>query len=145
MAVNNIEIPEYLNLKRTIEYLNQNQIDSIKRIDVQKEKLEIFGNGYSGYDFYIWHKPTEKGEIFIKAFEITKNQRLSKEKIYNKTKTEITTIDTNFHFYQVNSLIYEGSLGKFYPARFELWFKSKNIGIEKKLIEKEYLIDGWDR
>ena len=144
-SFNNIKVPENSNLKKPIEYLNQNQIDSILRIKVDKEKIEIIGTGYSGYDFYIWHKPTEKGEIFIKAFEITQNQILSQEQLFNKTRKIIEKTNTDFELYKGNSLIYEGGLGKYYPVRFELWFKSSETGNEQKLTEKEYLIDGWDR
>ena len=33
----------------------------------------------------------------------------------------------------------------FYYQGKELWFKSETSGIEKKLTEKNYVIDGWDR
>ena len=39
--------------------------------------------------------------------------------------------------------IYEGDWGKPYAARFELWFKPVNGGHERKLIEKNYKIEGW--
>ena len=42
--------------------------------------------------------------------------------------------------------IYEGHWGKPYAARFELWFVSDNSGgQEKKLLEKNYKIEGWQR
>ena len=94
----------------------------------------------------MWHKPTEKGEIYIKAFEITKNQRLSEWKLTNRTKNTITELSNDFKVFTGRTVIDEGTFEKFYPARFELWFKSATDGNRKrKLTEKSYLIDGWDR
>jgi hypothetical protein len=50
-----------------------------------------------------------------------------------------------FELYKGNTVIEEGTFEKYYPVRFELWFKSAQDGTEKKLTEKRYIIDGWDR
>ena len=141
----NIEIPEGENYQKPTEYLNNKEVDSLKALTVDSEKIEIIGTGYSGYDFYMWHKPTEKGEIYIKAFEITKNQRLSEWKLTNRTKNTISELSDDYRLFTGSTVIDEGTFEKYYPARFELWFKSANDEIEKKLTEKSYLIDGWDR
>ena len=141
----NIQIPKNLKIEKTIKSLTNQQLDSIKRIKVYKDKIIIIGNGLSSYNFFIWHKSKEKGEIFIKAFELTQNIQLSELELYNGTKKEITELNNQFNFYKGNSTIYEGTFGDFYPTRFELWFKSEKTGIEKKMTEKSYLIDGWDR
>ena len=93
----------------------------------------------------MWHKPTEKGVLFLKAFEITSNNQLSKKKLRTRTKNSITKLSDEFILYKGTTVIDEGTFEKYYPARFELWFKSYYNGIEKKMTEKEYLIDGWDR
>ncbi|MGB0892714.1 MAG: hypothetical protein ACPGUU_10205, partial [Flavobacteriaceae bacterium] len=41
--------------------------------------------------------------------------------------------------------IHEGTFGKFYPVRFELWFESFRTKKKMKLTEFQLLIDGWDR
>ena len=41
--------------------------------------------------------------------------------------------------------IYEGNWGQFYGARFEVWFKPDSGGAERKLLEKNYKIQGWER
>jgi hypothetical protein len=41
--------------------------------------------------------------------------------------------------------IYEGDWGKPYAARFEVWFFPDNGGKERKLIEKNFKIEGWQR
>jgi len=72
----NIDTKDGLIYNKPIEYLNETQIDSLELITVNSEKILVIGSGYGGYDFYMWHKPTEKGEIYIKAYEISKNKRL---------------------------------------------------------------------
>ncbi|MFD2543744.1 hypothetical protein ACFSSB_15565 [Lacinutrix gracilariae] len=141
----NIEIPEKLNFEKPIEFLTNRQIDSLKRIKVSSEKIVVIGDGYSGYDFYMWHKPTEKGEIYIKAFELTQNVQLSEWKLSNRTRNKITELNNEYKIYEGRTVIDEGTFENFYPTRFELWFKSDSSGIEKKLTEKKYVIDGWDR
>jgi hypothetical protein len=141
----NIEIPNKLNFEKPIEFLKNQQIDSLKKIKVDNEKILIIGNGYSGYDFYMWHKPIEKGEIYIKAYELTQNIQLSEWKLNTRTKNTISELSDNYVLYEGNTVIDEGTFENYYPTRFELWFKSETSGIEKKLTEKNYVIDGWDR
>ena len=85
----NIEIPEGENYEKPTEYLNHAQIDSVKALKVNSDKIAVVGTGYGGYDFYMWHKPTEKGELYIKGFEITKNRQLSKRELTDRTKNSI--------------------------------------------------------
>ena len=141
----NIEIPENLNFEKPKEFLSYKQIDSLKNLRVNQEKVLIVGDGYSGYDFYMWHKPTEKGELYIKAYELTQNIQLSESELSTRTKNEITELGENYKLYTGNSVIYEGTFSHYYPVQFELWFKPENSGIEKKLAKKNYVIDGWDR
>ena len=140
-----IEIPENMKFEKPIEFLTNQQIDSLTKIKVSDEKIVVIGDGYSGYDFYMWHKPTEKGKLYIKAFELTQNIQLSELELSTRTENEITELGENYNLYIGNSLIYEGTFANYYPVRFELWFKPKNTEIEKKLTEKNYVIDGWDR
>ena len=39
----------------------------------------------------------------------------------------------------------EGDWGKPYGARFEVWFKADNENEEIKLLEKNFVIEGWMR
>jgi hypothetical protein len=41
--------------------------------------------------------------------------------------------------------IYEGDWGKPYAARFEVWFEPTENGNERKLFEKNFIIEGWQR
>ena len=141
----NIEIHENLKFEKPIEFLTNSQIDSLKKLKVNDDKLIVIGSGYGGYNFYMWHKPIEKGDIYIKAFELTQKVRLSEWKLSNRTKNTITKLSNEYQLYQGSTVIDEGTFENFYPTRFELWFKSEKSDIEKKLTEKSYLIDGWDR
>ncbi len=141
----NIEIPENLNFEKPIEFLSNKQIDSLKNLVVEKNKIIVIGDGYNGYDFFMWHKPTEKGKLYIKAFELTQNIQLSELELSTRTENEITELGENYKLYIGNSLIYEGTFAHYYPTRFELWFKPNNSKIETKLTKKNYVIDGWDR
>ena len=141
----NIEIPENLKFEKPIEFLTNSQIDSLKKLKVNDDKLIVIGSGYGGYNFYMWHKPIEKGDIYIKAFELTQKVRLSEWKLSNRTKNTITKLSNEYQLYQGSTVIDEGTFENFYPTRIELWFKSEKSDIEKKLTEKSYLIDGWDR
>ncbi len=125
--------------------MTNSQIDSLESIGVNQEKLLVVGNGYSGYDFYMWHKPIEPGKIYIRAFELTQNVQSTEEKLTERTKNEIVDLNNDYKLYKGSSVIYEGTFSNYYPTRFELWFKSKSSGVEKKLTDKNYLIDGWDR
>ncbi len=136
----NVEIPENMMFEKPNEELGYSNIDLL-----EQDKLEVTGSGYFGYNFYMWHKPTEKGEIYIKAIELTQNIQLSEPKLQNRTKNKITELSNNYVLYEGESVIYEGTFEQFYPVRFEMWFKAKETGKERKLAEKKYLIDGWDR
>ncbi len=141
----NIKIPKNLNFEKPIKFPTKSQRDSVKKLKVNRDKLIVFGNGFIGYDFYMWHKPIEKGEIYIKAFELTQKVELSEWKLSNRTKNKITKLSNNYQLYEGSTVIDEGTFEHFYPTRFELWFKSEDSGIEKKMAKKNYIIDGWDR
>jgi hypothetical protein len=42
-------------------------------------------------------------------------------------------------------MIYEGDWGKPYAARFEVWFKPDSGKTERKLAERVFKIEGWQR
>ncbi len=136
--------PSNFDFQKPVEYLEYRQRDSLNKLNVTEPKIEIIGTGYTVYDFYMWHQPREEGELYIKAFELTNNQQISKTKLDQRTKNIVDTISETFLLYKGRTTIDEGTFEKFYPVRFELWFNPEN-GNEIKLTEKKYLIDGWDR
>lgn len=144
-SFSNIKIPKNLNFDKPIESLTNRQIDSLENKIVNEEEILVIGNGYNGYEFYVWHKPTELGTLYIKAFELTQNIQLSEGKLTNRTSHKINQLDIKFNLYKSKTVIDEGTFEKYYPTRFELWFKPKNSDDEYKIKEVYYLIDGWDR
>lgn len=141
----NVVIPKEMNFGKPIESLQNSQIDSIVNTKINKEQIVVVGSGYTGYEFFMWHKPVEKGKLFIKAFELTQNIRLSEKKLNARTENIIEEIDDEYRMYRGSTVIDEGTFNKYYPVVFELWFRSIQTGEEKKLAEKKYIIDGWDR
>ena len=85
----------------------------------------------------------------MKAFEITQNTPLSTKRLKEKsTKSVFNSTDSLYKYRLSDSpdfTIYEGDWGKPYAARFELWFVPENGRQERKLIEKIYKIEGWQR
>ena len=144
-SFSNIKIPKDLDFEKPIESLTNKQIDSLENKIVNEEEILVIGNGYNGYEFYVWHKPTEFGTLYIKAFELTQNIQLSEEKLTSRTSHQINQLDTKFNLYKSKTVIDEGTFEKYYPVRFELWFKSQDSGNEIKVKEAYYVIDGWDR
>ena len=103
--------------------------------DFEVENARRTGNYYYSINF----QPKEKGYLFIKAYEIGTNQRLSEELAnYEYTKIE----DLTQNFYSGNFTIYEG-VGSKYCARIELWCKLNN-GKEYKVNQKNYMVEGKD-
>lgn len=97
--------------------------------------------GCCGYHtYYARFQPLEKGYLYIKAYEITTNERLSEEYIDNWSKIMIK--NSNQKFYSGTFTIYEGA-GDKYCARIELWFKP-NSGKEYMVNQKNYIVEGKD-
>ena len=95
------------------------------------------------YNYYTNYQPKELGSFFIKAFEITSNDRLSEERMTNRS--QILVENLNRQVYSGEFTIYEGSWGDKYGARIELWYKPANGNSEYKITQKNYIIEGWQR
>ncbi|MCW3170385.1 hypothetical protein OMO38_17800 [Chryseobacterium sp. 09-1422] len=94
------------------------------------------------YNFYTNHQPNESGYFYIKAFEITSNDRLSENRITERSKIVVEKPCTKI--YSGDFTIYEGSWDDQYGARIELWYHP-NSSSEYKIIQKNYIIEGWMR
>ena len=141
------EIPKkYEHLEKPIPYLNYAQKDSLHHIQKESQDLLVVGDGYNGYTFYSWYQPSSKGTLFIKGYETERNIELMPELLKDRTSIIIDATNNLYQLRSEETAIHEGTFDKFYPARFELWFQSNNNMLPAvKIIEKEYLIDGWDR
>jgi len=91
--------------------------------------------------------PGEPGSVYLKAFEVTKGTPLSVDRLEAKSKTRMTwSADPSELFgAKAGFTIYEGDWGKPYAARFEVWFKPDSGKADRKLAERIFKIEGWQR
>ncbi|MDK3157526.1 hypothetical protein QPK87_13205 [Kamptonema cortianum] len=89
----------------------------------------------------------EPGTVYLKAFEVTNGTALSVERLEEKSKTRMTwSADSSERFSaKAGFTIYEGDWGKPYAARFEVWFAPDSGEPERKLAERVFKIEGWQR
>lgn len=118
---------------------------SIRRGEPSFDLQQSFQPGI--YDSVLWLNPGEPGMVYLKAFEATKGTPLSGERLKEKSNEWTGWSDdpgeqffSNTHF-----TIYEGDWGKPYAARFEVWFAPDSGAPERKLLEKVFRIEGWQR
>ena len=109
----------------------------------------ILRNGMQGgiYEGAVWCNPGEKGTIYLKAFEITKGTPLSAERLkLSSNSISGWSDDPQEQFFSaIYFTIYEGRWEQYYGARFEIWFQPESGEPERKLFEKNYRIQGWER
>lgn len=133
----NLELPDNIKLYvpkdeiiETCESVNQFELYKTPEPGIYNYKLCVTGLG--------------KGSTYIKAYEVTHNYALSgyyiMEASYKPVKYE------NKVFTDIGLItIYEGDWGEPYAARFEVWFKPSDGSEERKIFEKTYKIEGWQR
>jgi len=99
------------------------------------------------YSVRILANPGEPGLVYLKAFEVTKGTPLSKGRLPGTSSLRLGWSDNPGELYSGTTeiTIYEGNWGQFYAARFELWFKPDSGTPERKLAEKVFRIQGWQR
>ncbi|KQT16120.1 hypothetical protein ASG31_14210 [Chryseobacterium sp. Leaf404] len=138
--------PDFYGADKTIPKNIKFEIPVDKEITVQDLKLNDFRLSEISqpgiYNFYINHQPKVAGYFYIKAYEITSNDRLSEERINERSK--IVMEKPSEKIYTGEFAIYEGSWGDKYGARIELWYKPNNDK-EYKVNQKNYIVEGWMR
>ncbi|MEM7015310.1 MAG: hypothetical protein AAF585_27955 [Verrucomicrobiota bacterium] len=97
------------------------------------------------YNAEIWCNPGEPGQIYLKAFEITKGTQLSKHELRNDASEFVGwSANSNELFAaDVHFTISEGDWGQYYGGRFEVWFKPDAKGPDRKLMDSNWKIEGW--
>lgn len=107
--------------------------------------LEGMQPGIYGVAFSL--NPGEPGVVYLKAFELTQGTPLSDDRLAAASETRMTWSADPAEKFGAKSgfTIYEGDWGKPYAARFEVWFKPDSKGPERKLAERIYKIEGWQR
>lgn len=106
-------------------------------------------NGTEGGIYFVcaYANPGEPGYAYLKVFEAIRNTPLSTRKILERSTKYIGWSDdpTEQFFHNSEIIVQEGERGVYYPARFELWFVPDSGKPERKLIEKIFKIEGWQR
>jgi hypothetical protein len=119
--------------------------ESIREGDPKFELWNSFQPGI--YDSEIWINPGETGMLYLKAFEVTKGTPLSVGRLKQKSNEWIGWSDNPKELFFSNShfTVYEGDWGNPYAARFEIWFSPDSGADDRKLMEKIFKIEGWER
>lgn len=91
--------------------------------------------------------PGEAGSVYLKAFEVTQGTPLSAARLKEKSNTRMTWSSTPEERFGAKAgfTIYEGDWGKPYAARFEVWFEPDSGKDQRKLAERVFKIEGWQR
>jgi len=145
----NLTIPNDIPIEIPVDFgFDYHRPDSVSNRQVTEMDFQLYNSFQPGlFEYDLWIGQIESGTIYLKAFEITQEYALSTDRlpkrssirIYNPTDS-IKKFGTTSHF-----TIYEGDWGKPYAARFEVWFKPDSGGEERKLLTKNYKIEGWMR
>ncbi len=99
------------------------------------------------YKYKFWIGRIEKGSIYLKAYEVTQNTPLSQSSLEKASIMDIEnpTDSLTAYSHDASFTIYEGDWGKYYAARFEVWFRPASGTSERMLVKKNFLIEGWMR
>jgi hypothetical protein len=145
----NLELPENVELNYPVDLaMDETRPDSFDIKEFTETDFQLYNSLQPGlYQYDLWLKSNIGGTIYLKVFEITKNIRLSKSRLQDaselsviSTNNEVKRFSTSHHF-----TIYEGDFGQPYGARFEVWLIPQNGREEFKILEKNYVIEGWMR
>ncbi len=110
--------------------------------------LELRNGSQRGiYESIIWVNPGEAGMLYLKAFELTRETPLSARRLKEGSNEWVGWSENPDQQFFANSRfsIYEGDWGKPYAARFEVWFTPDSAGPDRKLMERVFKIEGWQR
>ena len=119
------------------------EIDSLK----PETYLQLWNDSQGGeYRYSFYYPSLPSGDIFLRAYEVTKNIPLHLERL---EPDSTVSIDSTAVFSQLVEkkyfTIYYGDWGDFYAACFEVWHRNAVTGEETKLLEKIYRVEGWMR
>lgn len=113
-----------------------------------KSTLELSNSSQGGiYNAQVRCNPGARGRIYLKAFEITRHAPLSADSLKTSTTEWLGWSDDPEEQFlmETHFSIYEGDWEQYYGARFEVWFKPDDGGAERKLLERNFKIEGWMR
>jgi len=145
----NLKIPTNISINIPVDLdMEGNRPDSLFNKTMTNTDFQLYNSFQRGlYEYDIWTGKIESGTIYLKAFEITQEYALSTNRLPQSSSVKIYNPSDSIMKFGTTSYftIYEGDWGKPYAARFEIWFKPENGGKEKRLLTKNYKIEGWMR
>lgn len=145
----NLTIPTNIQLNNPIDLTTDyRRPDSMLSVTNTNTDLLLYNSFQPGlYEYTFYTGKIESGIVYLKAYEITQEYALSTDRLPERSSVRVyNPTDSVMKFRtKSNFTIYEGDWGKPYAARFEVWFKSDYGGQERKLFQKNYKIEGWQR
>ena len=142
----NVPLSQEYEMQKDSSWVN---IPAEAKIDVKDRNsyLQIWDGCQGGiyvYDFYYPSLP--KGTVYLKCFEVTKNDPLSAGRVkgassvaHEATKSFSKIVDKQ------EFTIFEGDWREYYAVRVEVWHCDASTKKETKLLEKIYRMEGWMR
>ena len=113
--------------------------------DVKPDFKLINGSQGGIYGYLATVDPGEDGEVYLRAFEVTKGTPLSPRRIKQCTVEKVPGGNSQVIGSGKEFTIYEGDWDRYYAARIEIWFVPASGGRERKLKEKVFKVQGWMR
>lgn len=146
-----LEIPQGVDFRKPLsleDSRDMNKIDwnSLTKsipLNTQFDLIDVPGNG-GIYKYGVWYDAPEKGHLYIRVYEYTKNQELSKNRLREKSRSYVSP-QAALEFYIGEFTVYEGDWGEYYAVRVELWFDPVSSNRDFKVLENNYIIQGWMR
>lgn len=147
-------------LEKEFSDFAQNPIATLVSAQAKSRDLAIHLAGKDGTPFQLLEgmqpgiygvlyslNPGEPGWVYLKVFEVTKGTPLSADRVAASSKTRMTwsTVPAEKFGAKAGFTIYEGDWGKPYAARFEVWFKPDSGEDDRKLAERVFIVEGWQR
>jgi hypothetical protein len=119
--------------------------DSINSLNHPVTFIQVYKDDFQPgiYNYDFWSHDIGSGIVYLKVFEVTKGTPLNGNRLPMTTALHVGQLGdrgTSSSF-----KIYEGDWGKPYAARFEVWFKPADSSVERKVSQKIYKIEGWQR
>lgn len=145
----NLKIPTNIPIDTPIDLtLDYKRPDSVLALIKSETDFQLYNSFQPGlYEYDFWIGKIDSGTIYLKAYEITQSYALSTDYLPERSAIQVYNPTDSIRKFSTttNFTIYEGDWGQPYAARFEVWFKPANGGKERKLFNRNYKIEGWQR
>lgn len=121
----------------------QNQLGQLPQNEPSLNLRQLSQPGI--YQATSWVNAREPGNLYLKAFEVTQGTPLSAKSLKSDSAEQMGWSDNPAELFLSNTRfsIYEGDWGQPYAARFEVWFSPDSGAGDRKLLERNFKIEGW--